>query len=61
VSLLPLGGAVQGVTTHGFRFPLRDEPLHPGPARGLSNVRTAHDAAVTVGSGTLLVVESAVG
>ena len=43
----------------GLRYPLRDEPLVTGPARGLSNVRVAPDAAVTVRRGRLLVVESA--
>jgi thiamine pyrophosphokinase len=60
VSLLPLGGDVTGITTTGFRFPLRDEPLRTGPARGLSNVRTAADASVAVRNGRLLVVETAV-
>ena len=58
VSLLPMGGDAEGITTHGFRYPLRDEPLRTGPARGLSNVRTAHDASVTLRQGRLLVVES---
>lgn len=58
VSLLPLGPGVIGVTTRGLAYPLNDEPLPEGPARGLSNVRTASDAAVTVGGGLLLVVES---
>lgn len=59
VSLLPLGGDVSGITTEGLRYPLRDEPLVTGPARGLSNVRVVPDAAVTVRRGRLLVVESA--
>lgn len=58
VSLLPYGEGVMGVTTDGLAYPLADEPLPPGPARGLSNVRVAPDAAVTVRSGRLLVVES---
>ena len=59
VSLLPFGGDVAGITTHGLAYRLRDEPLTVGPARGLSNVRTAADAAVTVRSGRLLVIETA--
>jgi thiamine pyrophosphokinase len=59
VSLLPHGGDVTGITTHGLRYPLRDEPLVVGPARGLSNVRTAPDAWVRVRDGRLLVVETA--
>lgn len=58
VSLLPYGPGVEGVTTRGLAYPLRDEPLPPGPARGLSNVRSAADASVVVGRGLLLVVES---
>jgi thiamine pyrophosphokinase len=58
ISLLPMGVGVEGVTTRGMAYPLVDEPLPSGPARGLSNVRTAPDAAVVVGRGRLLVVES---
>ena len=58
VSLLPLGDGVEGVTTDGLAYPLADEPLAAGPARGLSNVRSAPDAAVVVRRGLLLVVES---
>ena len=57
VTLLPFGGDATGVTTAGLRYPLRDEPLRSGPARGLSNVRVATDAAVTARAGRLLVVE----
>jgi thiamine pyrophosphokinase len=58
VSLLPYGRDVGGVTTTGLRYPLRDEPLLLGSARGLSNVREDGDASVVVGTGRLLVVES---
>ncbi len=58
VTLLPLGGDVHGITTEGLRYPLHDEPLRLGPARGLSNVRLGPTGAVTVRRGLLLVVES---
>lgn len=58
VSLVPFGADVTGVTTAGLRYPLLDEALPFGPARGLSNVRTAADASVTVRHGRLLVVEA---
>jgi thiamine pyrophosphokinase len=58
VSLLPFGTDVTGVTTVGLRYPLRDEILPVGPARGLSNVRIAPDAEVRLRAGRLLVVES---
>lgn len=58
VSLLPIGQGVTGVTTVGLAYPLADEALPEGPARGLSNIRTAPVAAVIVRAGLLLVVES---
>lgn len=59
ITLLPFAGDAVGVTTRGLLYPLRDEPLRTGPARGLSNVRSSVDAAVTVREGRLLVVETA--
>ena len=58
VSLLPFGGDATGVTTRGLRYPLRGEALASGPSRGLSNVRDARDATLTVESGRILVVET---
>jgi thiamine pyrophosphokinase len=58
VSLLPFGDAVEGVTTDGLVYPLDDEPLWSGQARGLSNVRASTEARVVVRRGLLLVVES---
>lgn len=60
VSLLPFGADVGGVTTTGLRYPLADEPLLLGAARGLSNVRDGADASFTHRSGLLLVVETPV-
>jgi thiamine pyrophosphokinase len=58
VSLLPLDTVVEGVRTQGLRFPLHDEPLRPGPARGLSNAMLATVARVTTGRGRLLVIHT---
>jgi thiamine pyrophosphokinase len=58
VSLLPMGPGVVGVTTAGLAYPLADEPLPEGPARGLSNVRAAPEASVVLRAGLLLVVET---
>jgi thiamine pyrophosphokinase len=59
ITLLPFAGDVAGITTRGLAYPLGDESLTVGPARGLSNVRASADAAVTIRSGRLLVVETA--
>lgn len=58
VSLLPIGASALGVRTEGLLYPLRDEPLTPGPARGLSNVRTLASASVTLRHGSLLIIET---
>jgi len=60
VSLFPLGADAAGVATAGLLYPLRDEPLRFGPARGLSNVRSGPLARVSLRAGRLLVVETRV-
>jgi thiamine pyrophosphokinase len=59
VSLFPMAGGVDGVTTDGLRFPLRDEALPPGPSRGLSNELLGASAIVRTRRGRLLVVHTA--
>jgi thiamine pyrophosphokinase len=58
VTLLPIAGPVEGVTTHDLRYPLRAEPLSPGPARGLSNELLGAHASVTTVRGRLLVIHT---
>ncbi len=58
VSLIPLGGSVEGIVTVGLQYPLRDETLVSGPARGISNVMLGDTAEVTLRQGTLLVIHS---
>jgi thiamine pyrophosphokinase len=58
VTLVPVGGPAVGVTTRDLRYPLRDETLEPGSSRGLSNVRTAPRAAVSLREGRLLLIET---
>jgi thiamine pyrophosphokinase len=58
VSLFPFGADAAGVTTTGLAYPLRDEPLRSGPARGLSNVRSGPEARVALRAGRLLIVET---
>jgi thiamine pyrophosphokinase len=53
-----MAGDVEGVSTEGLRFPLRDEPLPVGPARGLSNELLDRAASVSSRRGRLLVVHS---
>jgi thiamine pyrophosphokinase len=55
VSLIPVGGSAQGVTTHGLQWPLDGETLHHGSTRGISNRIETPPAEVTLTAGTLLV------
>ncbi|MGD1993325.1 MAG: thiamine diphosphokinase [Anaerolineae bacterium] len=56
VSLIPLGSDACGVTTDGLKWPLREETLHFGPARGISNLLLGRQARVRVQEGLLLCV-----
>jgi thiamine pyrophosphokinase len=58
LSLLPIGGDAEGVTTRGLVYPLRDETLVLGRARGVSNVFEAGTAHVRLRAGLLLVVHT---
>ena len=58
VTLLPVNGDAEGVTTEGLRYPLRGETLRFGRARGLSNEVDSLPATVTVRKGSLLVFET---
>jgi thiamine pyrophosphokinase len=58
VTLLPVNGDAEGVTTEGLRYPLRDETLRFGRARGLSNEVASLPAMVTVSKGSLLIFET---
>jgi len=58
VTLLAVSDTVRGITTTGLRYALADGSLRLGPARGLSNVRTAAVATVAIRAGRLLVIET---
>lgn len=58
LTLLPLAGDAGGVTTAGLRYPLADETLSFGQARGVSNVFEAAVAQVWLRRGLLLVIHT---
>ena len=57
VTLLPMHGPAEGVTTEGLEYPLRGETLAPGSSRGVSNVFAARTARVSVERGVLLAIQ----
>jgi thiamine pyrophosphokinase len=60
VSLVPLDGDAEGVSTEHLEYPLVGETLLVGRTRGVSNVRTQPVALVTLRRGRLLVIETPV-
>lgn len=56
LSLLPLTGNAEGISTQGLYYPLRGETLEFGKPRGVSNVLTGAHAEVTLERGLLLIV-----
>jgi thiamine pyrophosphokinase len=56
-TLLAVGGAAHGVTTHRLRYPLADATLVPGSTWGVSNVLLESTARVSVASGTVLSIQ----
>jgi len=61
LSLLPVGGDAEGVTTRGLFYPLRDETLFLGQARGISNVFVETRPRISLRRGLLLVIHTAEG
>ena len=57
VSLLPVHGPAEGVTTEGLAYPLHDEALPAGTSRGVSNVFIGHAARVSVARGCIVAVQ----
>ena len=61
VTLLAVRGDAEGVHTDRLRYPLADETLHFGAARGLSNLVVSAGASVRCDRGVLLVIETRAG
>ncbi len=56
VSLIPIGGTAQGVTTSGLRWELDNEDLLFGSTRGTGNLLIETDAIIQVRSGILALI-----
>ena len=56
VTLLPVGGDVEGITTRGLQWDLSDAHLMSGSTRGVSNVMRAPVADISTSTGCLLVI-----
>jgi thiamine pyrophosphokinase len=58
LSLLPVGGNAVGVTTEGLLYPLSDETLFFGQARGVSNVFLTATVRVWLRAGLLFAIHT---
>lgn len=58
LSLVPLGGDVGGITTQGLQYPLHDDRLKFGHARGISNVIESAEPSLSFTHGQLLVIHT---
>lgn len=56
VSLFALDSKAEGVSLHGFKYPLDKEVLEMSSSRGISNIIVDSPATIHVNSGSLLVV-----
>ena len=57
VSLLPVNGDVEGVSTSGLEWKLNNAKLSASKALGISNILTKTNASVEVNKGTLLIIQ----
>jgi thiamine pyrophosphokinase len=56
VTILPVHGPAEGVSTEGLLYPLHGETLLAGTTRGVSNLLVADEAQVGLSGGVVLVV-----
>lgn len=59
LSLFPVMASAEGVCTENLYYPLREETLHFGRPRGISNVLLTEYAKVSLSQGLLLVIHTA--
>lgn len=57
ISIIPICGDLEGVTTSGLGYPLDNETLYMGGSRGVSNVMTAEKCVITCNGGMGLVIK----
>ncbi|MGB3717473.1 MAG: thiamine diphosphokinase [Candidatus Promineifilaceae bacterium] len=58
VSLIAHWGKVRVWRTEGLKWPLQNEWLHPGPARGVSNIMTEDRASIEISDGRVLCIHT---
>ena len=57
LSIIPINGDAQGITTIGLEYPLCDETLHFASSRGISNVMLDSKCEITIKKDMVLVIK----
>lgn len=57
LSIIPINGNAQGITTSGLEYPLCDETLYFASSRGISNVMLDSKCEITIKNGMALVIK----
>lgn len=57
VSIVPINGDVEGVTTNGLEYPLDNETMYFASSRGISNVMTGNECTISAKKGMALVIK----
>lgn len=57
ISLIPVMGDCEGITTEGLEYPLKNETLRYGECRGVSNIMTENKCVISVKKGMALVIK----
>jgi len=58
ISLIPLTTSAEGIVTTGLEYPLNNESLYAGFARGVSNRITEEQAEINLKAGLLFVIQT---
>lgn len=57
LSIIPINGNAEGVTTNGLEYPLKDETLYFGDTRGISNVILDNKCTISIKRGMALIIK----
>ena len=57
MSIVPINGDVEGVTTDGLDYPLDNETLYFASSRGISNVMVGRECTISAKKGMALVIK----
>ena len=57
LSIIPINGDAEGVTTQGLEYPLNNETLYFAGTRGISNVMTENKCTISLKKGMALIIK----